>query len=135
MDAGEGTAEPKPDDFARMNFPVLTATGYFDDDQPGSLRYYRRHIANAPRAAAQKHFLVIGPWDHIDTYHPVKEIEGLAIPESAILAMDKLRADWYDWVLGRGPQPALLKDRVTYFMMGLTSGDMPRRSKPLPPAN
>ncbi|HTS07578.1 MAG TPA: CocE/NonD family hydrolase [Candidatus Eisenbacteria bacterium] len=111
-------AEPKPDDFARMNFPVLTATGYFDDDQPGSLRYYRRHIAYAPRIAAQKHFLVMGPWDHSGTHHPVKEIEGLAIPESAILDMDKLRADWYDWVLGRGPQPALLKDRVTYFMMG-----------------
>ncbi len=75
-------AELKPDDFARMNFPVLTATGYFDDDQPGSLRYYRRHIANAPRAAARKHFLVIGPWDHIGTHHPVKEIEGLAIPEA-----------------------------------------------------
>jgi putative CocE/NonD family hydrolase len=111
-------AEPKPDDFARMNFPVLTATGYFDDDQPGSLRYYRRHIAYAPSIAAQEHFLVMGPWDHSGTHHPVKEIEGLAIPESAILDMDKLRADWYDWVLGRGPQPALLKDRVTYFMMG-----------------
>ena len=32
--------------------------------------------------------------------------------------MDKLWADWYDWVLGSGPQLALLKDRVTYFMMG-----------------
>ena len=27
-------AEPKPGDYARMNFPVFTATGYFDDDQP-----------------------------------------------------------------------------------------------------
>jgi len=111
-------AEPKPDDFARMSFPVLTATGYFDDDQPGSLRYYRRQIAYAPRAVAQKHFLIIGPWDHSGTHHPVKETEGLAIPEAAVLDMNKLRADWYDWVLGRGPQPALLKDRVTYFMTG-----------------
>jgi hypothetical protein len=30
-------AEPKLEDFARMTFSVLTATGYFDDDQPGSL--------------------------------------------------------------------------------------------------
>ena len=111
-------AEPKPADFARMDFPVLTATGYFDDDQPGALRYYRRHLTYAPGAAAQKHFLVIGPWDHGGTQHPSKEIEGLSIPDSAVLDMDRLRADWYDWALGRGPRPALLKDRVTYFMLG-----------------
>jgi putative CocE/NonD family hydrolase len=111
-------AEPKPEDFARMTFPVLTATGYFDDDQPGSLRYYRRHVSYASPSAAKEHFLIIGPWDHMGTQHPSKEIEGLTIPEAAVLNMDKLRADWYDWVLGRGPQPALLKDRVTYFMMG-----------------
>ena len=111
-------AEPKPEDFARMTFPVLTATGYFDDDQPGSLRYYRRHVSFASPPAAKKHFLIIGPWDHLGTHHPVKDIEGLAIPQGAVLDMDKLRADWYDWVLGRGPQPALLKDRFTYFMMG-----------------
>lgn len=111
-------AEPKDEDFARMKFPVLTGTGYFDDDQPGALHYYRRHIANAPSAAAGNHFLIIGPWDHLGTQHPVKNVEGLAIPDAAVIDMDRLRADWYDWVLGRGPQPALLRNRVTYFMMG-----------------
>src|SRR5579863_7050958 len=28
-------AEPKAQDYARVGFPVLTATGYFDDDQSG----------------------------------------------------------------------------------------------------
>lgn len=111
-------AEPKPEDFARMNFPVLTATGYFDDDQPGALHYYKRHLAYASPSVAEKHYLIIGPRDHIGTHHPVKEIENLVIPDAAVLDMDKLRADWYDWALGRGPQPGLLKDRVTYFMMG-----------------
>jgi hypothetical protein len=32
--------------------------------------------------------------------------------------MDALHVDWYDWVLGRGPKPAFLRDRVAYFMMG-----------------
>ena len=108
-------AEPKPEDFSQMNFPVLTATGYFDDDQPGALRYYRRHLASA---AAANHYLIIGPWDHMGTQKPGKEIEGLAIPEAAVVDMDKLHADWYDWVPGRGPRPALLRDRVTYFMLG-----------------
>ncbi len=111
-------AEPKPEDCTRMNFPVLTATGFFDDDQPGALHYYRRHLAHAPQAAVDRHYLFVGPWDHIGTHRPSKEIAGLAIPEAAVVDMDKLRADWYDWVLGRGPQPALLRDRVTYFMLG-----------------
>ena len=34
-------AEPRPAEYAAMSFPVLTATGFFDDDQPGALRYYR----------------------------------------------------------------------------------------------
>lgn len=111
-------AEPKREDFARMNFPVLTATGFFDDDQQGALRYYRRYMAYASPEAASKHFLIIGPWDHLGTQHPAKDIEGLTIPDSAVIDMDKLRADWYDWVLGRGPRPDLLRDRITYFMLG-----------------
>jgi uncharacterized protein len=39
-------AEPKAQDYAQMKFPVLTATGDFDDDQPGALRYYRNYVAS-----------------------------------------------------------------------------------------
>lgn len=112
------TAEPKPTDFARMNFPVLTATGFFDEDQIGALHYYRRYSRYAPAKEVSNLLLVIGPWDHLGTQRPQKTINGLAIPESAVIDMNKLHADWYDWVLGRGPRPALLTDRVTYYMMG-----------------
>jgi putative CocE/NonD family hydrolase len=101
-----------------MNLAVLTATGYYDDDQPGALHYYRRHVANAPAAAVAQHFLIIGPWDHGGTQSPTKEIEGLAIPDAAVVDMEKLHVDWYDAALGRGPRPPLLRDRVSYFMMG-----------------
>ncbi len=111
-------AEPKAVDFKQMTFPVLTATGFFDDDQPGALRYYRRYMADAPATAADNAYLVIGPWDHGGTQHPAKEILGLNIPEAAVIDMNKLRADWYDWVLGRGPRPGFLGDKVTYFMLG-----------------
>lgn len=111
-------AEPTPADFAKMNFPVLTATGFYDDDQPGALHYYRRHNSYAPHAMVERTFLVIGPWDHLGTQRPQKTINGLSIPESAVLDMNKVHADWYDWVLGRGPRPAFLRDRVAYFMMG-----------------
>lgn len=111
-------AEPKPADFAKMNFPVFTATGFFDDDQPGALHYYRRYSQYAPASAVNNLLLVIGPWDHMGTQHPSKTINGLPIPANAVVDMVKLHADWYDWVLNKGPRPALLRDRVTYYMMG-----------------
>ncbi|HEV8018781.1 MAG TPA: CocE/NonD family hydrolase [Steroidobacteraceae bacterium] len=111
-------AEPKPPAYAAMSFPVLTATGFFDDDQPGALRYYRNHIAGAPTLAVAKHYLVIGPWDHGGTQSPAKDVEGLTIPDAAVIDMKKLHLDWYDWALGRGPLPAFFRDKVAYFMMG-----------------
>jgi putative CocE/NonD family hydrolase len=112
-------AEPQAQDYAAMEFPVLTATGFFDDDQPGALRYYRGHVRNAPAAAAARHYLVIGPWDHGGTQVPGKEINGLAIPSNAVLDMNKLHADWYDWALGRAPLPAFFESqRVAFYVMG-----------------
>ena len=80
-------AEPKSDDYANMAFPVLTATGFFDDDQPGALRYYRNHVAHAPAAVVAQHYLVIGPWDHFGTQEPTREIEGLGDPGAAVLGI------------------------------------------------
>jgi putative CocE/NonD family hydrolase len=111
-------AEPKPADFAKMNFPVFTATGFFDDDQPGALHYYSRYSQYAPSQRVNDLLLIIGPWDHLGTQHPAKTIDGLSIPANAVLDMNALHADWYDWALGRGPKPALLRDRVTYYTMG-----------------
>lgn len=111
-------AEPKPQDYAGMAFPLLTATGYFDDDQPGALHYYRGHVAHAAPEAGAKRYLVIGPWDHPGTQTPEKEIEGLAIPQAAVLDMKKLHLEWYDFALGRGALPGFFRDHVAYFMMG-----------------
>jgi uncharacterized protein len=111
-------AEPPADSYSRMNFPVLTVTGFYDDDQPGALHYYRNYVAHAPAAAVARHHLVIGPWDHFASQAPSKTVGGIAIPEAAIIDMQKLHADWYDFVLGRGASPALLHDTVAYFMLG-----------------
>jgi uncharacterized protein len=111
-------AEPEAESYQRMNFPVLTVTGYYDDDQPGSLHYYRNYVAHAPAAAVAQLHLVIGPWDHAGTQEPTKTIEGVPIPEAAVIDMQKLHADWYDYALGRGPLPPLLHSSVAYFMLG-----------------
>ena len=101
-----------------MNFPVLTVTGFYDDDQPGALRYYQGHMAHSPAAAAAQHYLVIGPWDHSGSQAPEKVIGGVSIPDSAVLDMEKLHLEWYDYALGRGPKPSVLRDKVNYFMLG-----------------
>jgi uncharacterized protein len=111
-------AEPKTSDYAQMTFPVLAATGYFDDDQPGALRYYRNHEAHAPANALSRSYLVIGPWDHGGTQRPSKTIMGMPIPDAAVLDMPSFQADWEDWILGRGGKPAFFRDRVAYFMLG-----------------
>jgi putative CocE/NonD family hydrolase len=112
------SAEPRPADFAKMDFPVLAATGFYDDDQPGALHYYSRYSQYAPAKEVRDLLLIIGPWDHGGTQRPEKIINGLPIPPNAVVDMRALQTDWYDWVLGRGPRPALLRDRVTYYMMG-----------------
>jgi len=111
-------AEPKAESYQRMNFPVLTVTGYYDDDQPGSLHYYRNYVAHAPAAAIAQLHLVIGPWDHPGAQEPTKTIQGVPTPEAAVIDMQKLHADWYDYALGRGPLPPLLHSGVAYFMLG-----------------
>ena len=84
-------AEPRAQDYTRMDFPVLTVTGFFDDDQPGTLRYYRGYVAHAPAAAVRRHFFVIGPWNHGGTQKPSKETDGLAVADAAVLDMTKLQ--------------------------------------------
>ncbi len=118
------SAEPKPESYEGMTFPVLTATGYYDDDQPGVLHYYHNYIAHAPAKAVAQLHLVIGPWDHFGTQEPTKVIEGVPIPETAVIDMQKLHADWYDFALNRGRVPPLLRDHVAYFSWVQTSGDM-----------
>src|SRR6185312_7533593 len=53
-------------DFARIDIPTLTVTGWFDGDQPGSLFYWRGLMANAPHP--DRHFLLVGPWRHPETF-------------------------------------------------------------------
>ena len=35
---------PAPEQYAQINLPILTITGSYDDDQPGALEHYRKHV-------------------------------------------------------------------------------------------
>ncbi len=112
---------PTAAQYAAMKLPILTITGSYDGDQPGALRYYREHVANATDEAAAEHYLLIGPWDHADTRNPDRELGSsgaVVFGENSVVDMDQLNLDWLDWRLGRGARPALLADRVTYYVGG-----------------
>ncbi len=109
---------PKPSDYATINIPILTITGYFDGDQPGALRYNREFMASASAKAKQRFYLLIGPWDHPGTRHPQEKLGGLTFDRKSVLDIDQLHIDFFDWVLKGGKRPKMLSARVNYWVMG-----------------
>lgn len=106
-----------PTEYDRIDIPILTITGHYDGDQPGAMHYYRSHMASAS-PARDRHYLVIGPWDHAGTRTPSKEFGGLKFGDASVVDLNKLHVEWYDWTMKGGPQPEFLKKRVTYYVMG-----------------
>ena len=117
-DAYWAAFNPKPADYAAINIPILTITGYFDGDQPGALRYYREFMANASANAKQHFYLLMGPWDHPGTRHPQEKLGGLTFDKKSVLDIDQLHIDFFDWVLKGGKRPDILSHRVNYWVMG-----------------
>jgi putative CocE/NonD family hydrolase len=109
---------PRPEDYAKLQIPILTITGHYDGDQRGALTYYERHLAHASKETAARHWLVIGPWDHSGTRRPKDSLGGVRFGTSAVVDMEALHKAWYDHVLKGGPVPELLKDRVVCFISG-----------------
>ncbi|MEE8608413.1 MAG: CocE/NonD family hydrolase [Nitrospiraceae bacterium] len=104
---------PTVDDYKRINIPILTITGHYDGRQRGALEYYRRHMAYGTLEGREKHYVILGPWNH-DTGAP----EGLKFGEASRLDWSKLIKEWYDWTLKDGPKPEFLRKRVAYYVVG-----------------
>jgi putative CocE/NonD family hydrolase len=107
---------PTAQQYAGLSIPVLTITGSYDDDQPGSLMHYQQHRKHAP--AGVEHYLVIGPWDHFGTRTPKQEFCGLKFGPESLLDLPELHREWYAWTLQGGARPRFLRDKVAYYLMG-----------------
>lgn len=104
------------EDFARINIPILSTTGYFDGAQIGAMYYYREHLRYRPNA---EHYLVIGPYDHLGCQHvPLPYVNGYTIDSVARISIHQLIYQWFDYILKGAPKPALLQDHVNYQVMG-----------------
>jgi putative CocE/NonD family hydrolase len=111
------------DEFARVEVPVLTTTGYFEGSGDGAVYYLREHVRHNPNA---QHYLIVGPYNHstgnrgtIDVLgEPIDVVDGYRIDPVAHIDIGALRYQWFDYVLKGGPRPAILEDKVNYEVMG-----------------
>lgn len=107
---------PAPEEYTRINIPVLTTSGYFDGAQISALQYYKLHNKFNPTA---EHYLVLGPYDHWGGQrNPTFNLRGYEIDSVAHVSMRDLAYDWLDWILKDAPKPDLLKDKVNFQVMG-----------------
>lgn len=113
---------PYKGDFAKIDIPVLTTTGYYDSGQIGALYYFANH---AVYSRAPDHYLVVGPYDHIrgqrGTISPLGStldtLRGYTLDAAAQIDILALRYAWFDYVLLGGAKPAVLRDNVNYEVM------------------
>jgi len=108
---------PTTEQFKKITLPILTITGQYDGDELGALTFYRDHIANASPEVRAKHFLIIGPWDHAGTRTPTDEVGGVKFGPAAVVYLNDLHRQWYDWTLKNGPKPEFLKNQVAYYLL------------------
>jgi putative CocE/NonD family hydrolase len=108
---------PTIEQFKKITLPILTITGQYDGDELGAMTFYRDHTANASPETRAKHFLIIGPWDHAGTRTPTDEFAGIKFGSAAVVDLNDLHRQWYDWTMKGGAKPEFLKDQVAYYLL------------------
>ena len=107
---------PQQSEFSKINIPILTITGYWDDDQLGAMYYYNQFKKYNPNG---EHYLLIGPYDHSNAQGYVKDtILGLVTDSAAKNYTAEMVFKWFDYILKDSSKPELIKDKVNFEMTG-----------------
>lgn len=107
---------PYKKEFADINIPVLTTTGYYDGGQIGGMYYYREHLKYNPNA---NHYVIIGPYGHFGSQnHPDSVLNGYRIDDAARINIHEIIYQWFDYIFKNKPKPAFLKDKFNFEVMG-----------------
>jgi putative CocE/NonD family hydrolase len=107
---------PYREQFAKLNIPVLTTTGYYAGSQAGDLYFFSQHLRYNPHA---DHTLIIGPYDDGVMEHGTSAtLQGYQVDSAARADLREIRYQWFDHVLKGAAAPSLLKDRINYEVMG-----------------
>lgn len=117
IDAYWQAMQPYNTEYARVNIPVLTITGYYDDANAASVNYLVDHYKFDPKA---NHYILVGPYPHAASTKPFVPwvVRGYAIDAVAQIDSLELTYQWFDHVMRGGPRPDLLEDRINFEVMG-----------------
>ena len=108
---------PYQSDYAKINIPVLSVTGYFDGGQISAIDFLTRHYKYNKNA---NHSLLIGPYGHHTaqgiprSHHSNYKLDEIALEKDT----EEITFSWFDHVLYGKAKPELVKSRVNYQLMG-----------------
>jgi uncharacterized protein len=109
---------PFREQFAHLDIPILTTSGYFDDAAPAALYYFSQHTHYNAHA---DHTLLIGPYDDSVIQHgslTSAVLRDYAIDPAARLDLRELRYQWLDHAMKGAQLPQQLRGRINYEVMG-----------------
>jgi putative CocE/NonD family hydrolase len=108
---------PSTREFARIDVPVLSVTGYFDRGEAGALFYFLEHYRYDPTADQT---LVIGPYDANEVRSGAAQplVRGYRKDPVAVVNLRTLEFEWFSYLFFHTRQPPLIAGRVNYEMMG-----------------
>lgn len=108
---------PVKQEYANINIPVLSVTGYFDGGQISSIDYLKRHYKYNKNA---DHTLLIGPYNHGTaqgkprSHHSNYKLDSVALEKDT----EEIVFAWFDHLLFNKSKPKLLQNKVNYQLMG-----------------
>jgi uncharacterized protein len=140
-------------EFAAIDIPVLTMTGYYSAGQTAALYYFTEHHGHDADA---NHAMLIGPFNEQAVIRgAASSVGGLPLDIAARIDPSRVRYAWLEHVLKGSERPALLGADVNYEVAGTNewrhsslaqleerplrfyleagAGDAPNRLAPEPP--
>lgn len=107
---------PNDEEFAKIDIPVLTTTGYYDADQRGAFYYFKKHYSSNKNA---EHYLLIGPYNHPSAAsYAYSFLSGYYIDPVASISISRIVFQWFDYIFYAKHRPEILKDKINYQVMG-----------------
>jgi uncharacterized protein len=107
---------PYREQFAHLDIPVLTMTGYYAASEPGDLYFFTQHHRYNPHA---NQTLLIGPYDESMMQAGTSaSLRGYQVDSTALVDFRELRYQWFDHVFKDAALPELLSNSVNYEVMG-----------------
>ncbi|MDO6596596.1 CocE/NonD family hydrolase [Oceanihabitans sp. 2_MG-2023] len=111
---------PYKQEFAKIDIPILTITGYYDDSQRGAMYYFNEHYKYTKNP---NHYLLVGPYDHWTSQtKPQENLRNYKLDNAALINIEEdLIYQWFDYILNGKEKPGILKDKVSFQVMGTNS--------------